>query len=429
MGVPNVFGSATTSIPLSQLDQNFNTTATLGNAAIGLGNVTTTVGNLTLTNVTITSGSINASTNTVYSTANAVVYTNASKSATTGSALNFDGTNVGVGVTPSAWSTGYAVEVGGNGSAIWGLASGTNNFTAGYYYNSADKFAITGNYALYSALIPSDGSFRWYSSTATGTAGTNATITAKMLLDASGNLGIGTSSPAAKLHLGAPNAINTTNTLRIDNPYYSYFDIVNTTGNLAFNRGTSEYMRIDSNGNLLVGTTSAAGILTVSGNYTYFTTTSTSNASLTLRKGSAGADAVDYLQCRDSGNNAKFIALSNGGLGNFSANNVNYSDERLKTDINLAGDYLSKICAIPVKTFKYKKQIDNALTLGVVAQDVLNIAPELISTNGEMGTAEDGTPYLTIYQTDLQYALMKCIQEQQTLINNLTTRLNALEGK
>jgi hypothetical protein len=53
MGVPNVFGSATTAIPLNQLDQNFNTTATLGNTAVGLGNVTTTVGNLTLTNVTI----------------------------------------------------------------------------------------------------------------------------------------------------------------------------------------------------------------------------------------------------------------------------------------------------------------------------------------------------------------------------------------
>ena len=54
-GVPNVFGSATTAIPLSQLDQNFNTTATLGNAAIGLGNTTSSVGNLTLTNVTVSS--------------------------------------------------------------------------------------------------------------------------------------------------------------------------------------------------------------------------------------------------------------------------------------------------------------------------------------------------------------------------------------
>jgi len=54
MGVPNVFGSATTAIPLTQLDANFNTPATLGNTSVGLGNTTTTVGNLALTNATIT---------------------------------------------------------------------------------------------------------------------------------------------------------------------------------------------------------------------------------------------------------------------------------------------------------------------------------------------------------------------------------------
>jgi len=59
MPVPNVFGNATASIPLSQLDVNFNTVATLGNASIGLGNTTTTVGNLTLTNVTLSSGTSN----------------------------------------------------------------------------------------------------------------------------------------------------------------------------------------------------------------------------------------------------------------------------------------------------------------------------------------------------------------------------------
>jgi 2-polyprenyl-6-methoxyphenol hydroxylase-like FAD-dependent oxidoreductase len=35
---------------------------------------------------------------------------------------------------------------------------------------------------------------------------------------------------------------------------------------------------------------------------------------------------------------------------------------------------------------------------------------------------------LSIYQTDLQYALMKCIQEQQTIINDLKARITALEG-
>ena len=75
MGVPNVFGSATTSIPLTQLDANFNTTATLGNTAIGLGNVTTSVGNLTLTNVNIVSGTSNLASGSsiVNGTSNVVV--------------------------------------------------------------------------------------------------------------------------------------------------------------------------------------------------------------------------------------------------------------------------------------------------------------------------------------------------------------------
>jgi hypothetical protein len=76
-GVPYTFGNATTSIPLTQLDANFNTTATLGNTAIGLGNVTTSVGNLTLTNVNIVSGTSNLaagnSTAIVSGTSNVVV--------------------------------------------------------------------------------------------------------------------------------------------------------------------------------------------------------------------------------------------------------------------------------------------------------------------------------------------------------------------
>jgi hypothetical protein len=56
MAVPYTFGSATTSIPLSQLDSNFATTITLGNTSIQLGNTVTTLNNMTLANVTISSG-------------------------------------------------------------------------------------------------------------------------------------------------------------------------------------------------------------------------------------------------------------------------------------------------------------------------------------------------------------------------------------
>lgn len=55
MPVPNSFANVTTSIPLSQLDANFNTPITLGNTAIQLGNTVTTLNNMTLANVTISS--------------------------------------------------------------------------------------------------------------------------------------------------------------------------------------------------------------------------------------------------------------------------------------------------------------------------------------------------------------------------------------
>jgi len=57
-GVPYTFATATTSIPLSQLDANFATNATLGNTTVGLGNTVTSIGNLTLTNVTLSGGTI-----------------------------------------------------------------------------------------------------------------------------------------------------------------------------------------------------------------------------------------------------------------------------------------------------------------------------------------------------------------------------------
>jgi len=55
MPVPNSFANVTTSIPLSQLDANFNTPITLGNTAIQLGNTVLTLNNMTFANVTISS--------------------------------------------------------------------------------------------------------------------------------------------------------------------------------------------------------------------------------------------------------------------------------------------------------------------------------------------------------------------------------------
>jgi len=55
MTVPYAFANASVSLPLSQLDSNFNTPIIFGNTAVQLGNTVTTLNNLTLANVTISS--------------------------------------------------------------------------------------------------------------------------------------------------------------------------------------------------------------------------------------------------------------------------------------------------------------------------------------------------------------------------------------
>ena len=55
MAVPYTFANSTTSIPLSQLDNNFATAITIGNTAVQLGNTVTTLNNMTMANVTISS--------------------------------------------------------------------------------------------------------------------------------------------------------------------------------------------------------------------------------------------------------------------------------------------------------------------------------------------------------------------------------------
>ena len=180
----------------------------------------------------------------------------------------------------------------------------------------------------------------------------------------------------------------------------------------------TQAMTLSASGNLGVGNSSGVGRIE-----SYIN-------SATIPAIYARQDGVANIQTwLVAGGTVRAYILPNGGFGNFSANDVNLSDERTKTEISLANNYLEKICAIPVKTFKYKDQTDDTFNLGVIAQDVEAVAPELVSNDGFGETPEDGIPLKAIYQTDLQYALMKCIQEQQAIITALTTRITALENK
>ena len=204
-----------------------------------------------------------------------------------------------------------------------------------------------------------------------------------------------------------------------------------------FGAGT-ERMRIDSSGNLLVGTTSAAANerFNLVGNLnSYLARNNNSNASpagyyIHYSGASPNGTVNEFLRLDDSTANRVSIR-SNGGIANYSANNVNLSDAREKNNIELAGSYLDKVCAIPVKTFNYidqNRDEDDGLTLGVIAQDVQTVAPELVM---ESNWADNDSPEkmrLSIYQTDLQYALMKSIQELKAIVDAQAVRIAALES-
>ncbi len=97
--------------------------------------------------------------------------------------------NVGVGVTPSAWSGYKAIGLSNQGCNLYALnASSTSGLTSNGYYNGTNWLYInsqaSGRYEMVGAA------HSWYTS-ASGTAGNAITFTQAMTLDASGNLLVG----------------------------------------------------------------------------------------------------------------------------------------------------------------------------------------------------------------------------------------------
>jgi hypothetical protein len=115
--------------------------------------------------------------------------------------------NVGLGVTPSAWQSGRkALQVGY--SSMNSYSNSQMQLGANFYFDGTNNKYLTSDYStVYQQL---SGQHQWYTAPS-GTAGAIVPYTQAMTLDASGNLGVGITSATGRLAVGGANTTYDTN--------------------------------------------------------------------------------------------------------------------------------------------------------------------------------------------------------------------------
>ena len=411
-------------------NQEANAVAITGGSVNG-----TTIGATTASTGAFTTLSASSTTTLSGGTANGVAYLNGSKVVTTGSALTFDGSKF---------------LISSSGEQLKLLSSGDFSTTGlGYlrFYDSNGARGYLGYGGTADTLSLSSGLSNYLNFATITAASWNINGSEQMRLTSTG-LGIGTSSPATRL------SVDNTRSDTAGTGWFTYTNAAVTSGKRGMRVDTnnvywfdyyngsswSAQMGLDSSGNLLVGTTSQISVAGANGAHCFSTATAANWASV-FQQTNANPLGVAIRYATDSNNtsneffycvgNATLRASirSNGGLANYSANNVNLSDERLKKDFQAAPSYYDRWQQIDFVTFLYKDQTDDERNLGVKAGQLESVCPELIDNSGFGKAPEGEAPYKAVYQTDFQYATAVALQEAIKKIEQLTERITALEGK
>jgi len=180
----------------------------------------------------------------------------------------------------------------------------------------------------------------------------------------------------------------------------------------------SERMRLDANGNLLVGTTADNGgrIIALGTNRDGVTAQVTNNSN------------SPYVG-RNASNSVIFIVGGNGFIYAMNTTITSLSDLRLKENVKDLDKGLDAVMALKPRRFDWKegKGKDIKDDMGFIAQEFEQVFPDLV-TEWQDSSPENEAQYKAI-SPNLIPTLVKAIQEQQAQIEEMKAKLAALEAK
>jgi hypothetical protein len=270
--------------------------------------------------------------------------------------------------------------------------------------------------------------------------------TERMRIDSTGNLLVGQTTSDGRLSISATSAQNSISLRKlsesVSNPsiinsptdasairisagstsgYTSSLEVVgNNTGYLGFNTQTVERMRIDSNGALLIGKTSYVSAIT-DGLYfgTNFIQWSLTSESTYVNRNGTDGSVFNFYKAG--------TAVGSISVTGSATSYVTSSDYRLKENIAPMAGALAKVAQLKPVTYTWKSNGESAQ--GFIAHELQAVVPDCVTGEKDAVDTEGKPVYQGVDTSFLVATLTAAIQEQQVLINNLTTRLNALEGK